>query len=364
VAAAWSPPQVEAEVADARGEPRVGASARTVADAVRPALLVPALAAAKLAAAIFVLLLLVIFVVTLLTNTSSLPTGAQYRPSALALRQIPADYLLLYQRTAARSGLDWTILAAIGAIESGHGRNNGPSSAGALGPMQFMPATWRDYAVDGNGDGRLDVNDPEDAIATAAGYLRASGAPANYRQALFAYNHADWYVEQVLTQADLYRGAPLAGGGGALLVPSVASVRELLRSPSLTLAHPGPQRGDLVRREIDRRLVAVLQAIVRRHRVTITALKSDHSLYTASGTISNHAGGRAADIGVVDGERCDGSHAGACGRLALELARLPVPARPTELIYAFDADGPAADAFADPEDHGDHIHVGFDGRVG
>jgi len=224
--------------------------------------------------------------------------------------------------------------AAIGAIESGHGRNNGPSSAGALGPMQFMPATWQTYAVDGNGDGRLDIHDPKDAIPAAARYLRASGAPESYRSALFAYNHADWYVDQVLDQADLYRGAPIAGRGAALSVPSV---RDLLQSPNLSLTNPASQRGDLVRREIDRRLVALLQAIVRRHRITITALRSDHSLYTTSGSISNHAHGRAADIGAVDGERCDGSRAGACGRLALELARLPVGARPTELIYAFDA---------------------------
>jgi hypothetical protein len=351
------------DVPDVRGESSVTADVRAATGLASPGVLLPVLVAAKLALAIFLALLVLICVVTLFTNTASLPTGGQYRASELALHQIPARYLRLYQDVAARYGLDWTILAAIGAIESGHGANDGPSSAGALGPMQFMPATWQRYGVDGNGDGRRDINDPADAIAGAAAYLRAAGAPANYRQALFAYNHADWYVDQVLAQAELYRGAPLSsdsGGGSALQIPTIASVRDLLRSPNLTLAHPASQHGDLVRREIDGRLIAVLQAVVRRHRITITALKSDHSLYTDSGTISNHAAGRAADIAAVDGQPCDGSRTGACGRLAIELAHLPSVVRPTELIYAFDADGRGANAFADPIDHSDHVHVGFD----
>ena len=345
--------------------PRSGAapSLRTADALAQPGVLIPLLALAKLAAGLFVALLLIIFVVTLFTNDAAMTTGSQYRPSQLALQQIPPRYLRLYQAAAARYGLDWTILAAVGAIESGHGRNSGPSSAGAFGPMQFMPDTWRTHGLDANGDGRRDINDPEDAIPSAAAYLRASGAPANYRRALFAYNHADWYVDEVLALADRYRGAPTDGrvSGGTLQLPSVASVRDLLASPNLTLTRPASQRGDLARREIDRRIVAILQAIVRRHRITITALKSDHSLYTKSGTISNHAVGRAVDIAVVDGQPCDATRVGTCGQLALELARLPTGQRPTELIYAFDADGAGIDAFADPVDHSDHVHVGFDG---
>ena len=354
-------PRVSPDAIDARAAPNSVASAEAAGALGQPGLLLGVLVAAKLAVALFLGLLLVIIVVTLFTNQATMTTGAQYRPSQLALRQIPARYLRLYQTTAGRYGLDWAILAAIGAIESGHRRNNGPSSAGALGPMQFMPATWQQYGIDANGDGQRDIRDPEDAIPSAAGLLRAAGAPANYRQALFAYNHADWYVNQVVAQADLYRGSPISGHGGqALELPSVASVRELLRSSNLILTRPASQRGDLVRREIDRRVVAILQAIVRRHRITITSLKSDHSLYTASGNISNHALGRAADIAAVDGHACDGSRGGACGRLAIELAQLSASIQPTELIYAFDADGPGANAFADPADHSDHIHVGFD----
>jgi membrane-bound lytic murein transglycosylase B len=116
---------------------------------------------------------------------------------------IPEAYERAY-RAAAPScpGLRWTLLAAVGQVESGHGRNTGPSSAGAVGPMQFMPATFRQYAVDGDRDGLADPWDPEDAIWTAARYLCVSGArggsPDGVHDALFAYNRAEWYVQLVL----------------------------------------------------------------------------------------------------------------------------------------------------------------------
>jgi murein DD-endopeptidase MepM/ murein hydrolase activator NlpD len=89
--------------------------------------------------------------------------------------------------------------------------------------MQFMPGTWAGYGVDGNGDGRKSVMDPEDAIPGAARLLSVNGAPANWERALFAYNHADWYVRQVLAQAERYRGQCATydwpGGGGRLAWP-------------------------------------------------------------------------------------------------------------------------------------------------
>jgi len=116
---------------------------------------------------------------------------------------IPAEYLAAYQAAAPTCpGLPWTLLAAVGQIESGHGRNNGPSSAGAVGPMQFMPSTFARYAVDGDHNGTLDAWDPQDAIFTAAHYLCVSGAKggsaAGIQAALLAYNHAQWYVDLVL----------------------------------------------------------------------------------------------------------------------------------------------------------------------
>jgi hypothetical protein len=118
------------------------------------------------------------------------------------------SYLELYRRAAGTCpGLSWTVLAAIGQIESGHGRNTGPSTAGALGPMQFLPATWQAYGVDGDRDGRADIMNPFDAVPAAARYLCANGAGRGGRQlynAVWRYNHADWYVRQVLGLAQAY----------------------------------------------------------------------------------------------------------------------------------------------------------------
>jgi membrane-bound lytic murein transglycosylase B len=103
--------------------------------------------------------------------------------------------------------MSWTVLAAIGQIESGDGANNGPSSAGALGPMQFMPATWAEWGINGFGPaGSPDIMNPLDAVPSAARMLCASGAgnPATLRGAIFAYNHADWYVDEVLALAGEY----------------------------------------------------------------------------------------------------------------------------------------------------------------
>jgi hypothetical protein len=137
-------------------------------------------------------------------------------PSALARREIPAPFLRLYERAAQHYGLDWAVLAAIGRVECDHGRDADPScsregavnGAGAGGPMQFLASTWAQYGVDGDGDGRADRWDPADAIFGAANYLAHSGAPSDYEQAIFAYNHAGWYVDSVMLRAKLIGGMP------------------------------------------------------------------------------------------------------------------------------------------------------------
>jgi hypothetical protein len=121
----------------------------------------------------------------------------------------PATYLQLFQASAARycPGLSWTVLAAIGQIESGDGANNGPSSAGALGPMQFLPSTWRVWGITAFGQpGPPNVMNPYDAVPSAARYLCAAGAgtAAGLPGAIFAYNHASWYVAEVLALARQY----------------------------------------------------------------------------------------------------------------------------------------------------------------
>ncbi|MGO9194625.1 MAG: lytic murein transglycosylase [Streptosporangiaceae bacterium] len=132
----------------------------------------------------------------------------------------PSNWLQLYQDSAAEycPGLSWTVLAAIGEIESGDGANDGPSTAGALGPMQFLPSTWRIWGTDGFGQtGPPDIMNPLDAVPSAARMLCADGAAqggaaqggaaqggAALSAAIFDYNHAAWYVSEVLALAGEY----------------------------------------------------------------------------------------------------------------------------------------------------------------
>jgi murein DD-endopeptidase MepM/ murein hydrolase activator NlpD len=110
----------------------------------------------------------------------------------------------LWMRAGAAYGIPWQVLAAINKIESNFGGNMGPSSAGAVGWMQFMPETWLRWGMDGNGDGTADPWDPEDAIFAAARYLAAAGGQTDLYRGVFAYNHADWYVRDVLSLAGLF----------------------------------------------------------------------------------------------------------------------------------------------------------------
>jgi len=122
----------------------------------------------------------------------------------------PTSYLQLFKASAAQycPGLSWTVLAAIGQIESGDGQNMGPSSAGALGPMQFLPSTWQLWGIDAFGQtGPPNIMNPYDAVASAARMLCADGAARGgtaLYNAIYDYNHADWYVREVLALAAQY----------------------------------------------------------------------------------------------------------------------------------------------------------------
>lgn len=142
--------------------------------------------------------------------------------SQTAISDIPPDYLQWYRKHAREIGVQWNVLAAVGKRETDHGRStlpgvrSGTNAAGAAGPMQFLiptwggkskikiPSTFNGYASDGDGDGWADVYNPADAILGAAKMLKRNGAPEDVRRALFVYNRAWWYVDQVLEIARRY----------------------------------------------------------------------------------------------------------------------------------------------------------------
>ena len=128
---------------------------------------------------------------------SWLPSGL----TALEANEPPPYLIPIYEAAGHRYGVPWRVLAAINEIETNYGNNLSVSSAGAVGWMQFMPGTWRQWAVDADHDGQLNPYSPQDAIFTAARYLQASGASRDLPGAIFAYNHADWYVAEVLLRA-------------------------------------------------------------------------------------------------------------------------------------------------------------------
>jgi soluble lytic murein transglycosylase-like protein len=429
-------------------------------------------------------------------------------PAACGSTSVPAFLIPIYQSASKEYGLGPagpSILAAINEIETGFGVNQGPSSAGAIGWMQFMPATWAAYGVDANGDGVRDPSDPEDAIFAAARYLRAGGMPEDPEGAIFAYNHADWYVADVLARAACYSGiggGPLGdltlvpkrqelvcatakpvrdevpelymkafqraagrfdlGADGVWALAAVARLesdygrgmseeelrdrgplgisdgnwetyavdgdgdgRALRESPgdaAATLARmiwaagsmragifahnhaswyveevldqakplegecrartvaygialPGPsalpinwenlelsnslELWDLQAGAVDPRVVTLIAAISQQHTIRISSLRSDHSMRTTNGSVSNHYFGRAVDIAAIDGVPCTVTSVDSpCGTLVRALATIEPAFRPSELIFCFDADGPGP-AFA-AADHCDHIHAGFD----
>jgi membrane-bound lytic murein transglycosylase B len=134
--------------------------------------------------------------------------GSAASVQALAFYRIPLFLLPIYQAAAAQYGVPWQILAAINEIETDYGNDLSVSTAGAVGWMQFMPATWIQYGVDALDAGYADPYNPVDAIFAAARYLRAAGAGSNLRAAILAYNHSAEYVSSVLLRAKLISSYP------------------------------------------------------------------------------------------------------------------------------------------------------------
>lgn len=297
--------------------------------------------------------LLAIPVVTVLFMAPQ-ASGAQLAaPTGAAVADIPAPMLALYvEATAQRCpGLAWPVLAAIGKVETDHARNVAVSSAGALGPMQFMPPTWAAYGVDGDRDGVIDVMNPADAVHGAANYLCASGAgnPATLRNAIFAYNRAGWYVDKVLDQASVY-----AQVAGTVEVDATG----LVGNPRLVLTPSA--RGDLEAGLIDARVVTMLAALSEQHTIAVSVLRTGHTKHVANTTrISNHWCGQAADIWMIDGVRVSSAH-GTARAIAEWMGTLQGPLRPSEIGTPWaDLRGPGY--FSDAMHQG-HLHVGYGPR--
>ena len=177
------------------------------------------------------------------------------QPPAVPARRSYDQLVALWKRAGASYGIPWQVLGAINKVESAFGRNMGPSSAGAIGWMQFMPETWMRWGVDADGNGVADPWNPEDAVFAAARYLAAAGGTTDISRAVFAYNHAQWYVDEVLGLARMFGGSS-GGGFGAGLTRTIAS-------PQLVF-----QVDDLARRLADARadVSRAQQAVVRAER--------------------------------------------------------------------------------------------------
>ena len=274
-------------------------------------------------------------------------------PSSAALGDVPHDLLRVYREAAGSCGMEWPVLAAVGKIESNHGRSNsagvrsGTNGAGAMGPMQFLAGTWAAYGVDADHDGAIDVYDPVDAIWGAARYLCANGAsdPARVRSALWRYNRSNSYVEQVLKVAADYRATDVIAADG----------RDLVNNSRLTLT-PRARR-DLLDGIIGRQVVDFLAWAVSRHAISVSVLRTGHSKYVAdTDRISLHWHGRGVDIYAVDGELVT-STSEASRRFAIEAVRLG-HGRPDEIGVPWTELADARGVFADG-DHRHHLHFGW-----
>ncbi len=300
---------------------------------------------------------------------------------------IPPFLLPLYQAAGAQYGVPWEVLASINEIETAYGENAGVSSAGALGWMQFIRSSWSRWGVDADADGRKDPRHPVDAIFAAGRYLRAAGATLDLPKAVFAYNHADWYVERVLHRArelagldpelvaaltedaikkhaDLYFSDEKAFGrkgpraGQMLLMSKGQLIRYVLRSKAIDVYPSG--RRDIADGRINRRVLATLAYLAKSGlHPTVSSLESGHSLLTKSGNISAHSYGHAVDVSALNGTPILGHQgAGSITEKALrELLLLNGSTKPNQIITLMTVEN-APNTIA-MGDHDDHIHIGF-----
>jgi murein DD-endopeptidase MepM/ murein hydrolase activator NlpD len=194
----------------------------------------------------------------------SVPVSFTTPPASPQLLPLPA-LESLWQHAGAAYGVPWQVLAAINKIESNFGQNMGPSSAGAIGWMQFMPDTWLRWGVDANGDGIADPWNAVDAVYAAARYLAAAGGQTDISRAVFSYNHADWYVNEVLQLANVY------GQGGPTETSNLQQLQQILDNARAQVVSANTSVVALVARE--REMAAVSRRL--HAKVADAALLSD-----------------------------------------------------------------------------------------
>jgi hypothetical protein len=306
---------------------------------------------------------------------------------------IPTTYLSLYKSWGAVSGVPWSLLAAVGSVESGHGSNPQmlvPHDRGVLGPMQFQAgsnklankqdsegdlgfggtwALWR--TASGHPPYRMD--DPDDEIAAAAAKLHYDAGPTlNWSKALYQYNALGAYVSLVLKRARHYRLGTCAPESsatdspstttttttpGTTATPPTAAASDLLASSSVELSSAAAS--DLRNGIVDARLIALLAWISQSHSITISEFRTGHPKYVSGTTkVSNNWYGRAATITEVDGLQVAPSSS-AARALWQQLRTAPTSVRPIEIGAPW-AD-PANSRYYSGADAKNLIHVGFDG---
>ena len=271
--------------------------------------------------------------------------------------EIPNYYMRGFEDAAGRYELGkrgiW-VLAAVARLESDYGRGMTPRQLSENGPMGLSREEWKQFGVDGDGDGYVERDEPWDGIAT---FARMLWSHPTLEAGLFDHNHAAWYVEAAVKDAGRIAGdCETAKTEWNIAYPVPTNSTEInwdnLQVLNSTAAN------DIQNGLIDPRVTNLLAILTQKYSLLISSLRSDHSMMTASGNVSNHYGGRAMDIAAVNGVPCtDQSATSPCTEVIQILASLPDGVKPTELIYGWDVDG-AGPAFA-MSDHADHIHAGF-----
>jgi hypothetical protein len=334
--------------------------------------------------------------ITLLLSVVSLTVSATAANAATTcstgVEAIPTSYLSLYKSWGAVAGVPWTLLAAVGSVESGHGTNPGalvPHDRGVLGPMQFQAGSnLLARQQDGSGDQGFGgtwgmwrtssghppyrMDDPDDEIAAAAAKLRNDAGPnLDWTRALYRYNALGAYVNLVLRREQRYRLGTCAPDSSSTVTPSTvttgstgdpeappsASVAELLDSSSVDLSSAAAS--DLRDGIVDSRLVALLQWIAQRHAIAVSEFRTGHPKFvTGTSKISNNWFGRATTITWVDGNAVSPRSA-AARALWQELRTAPSAIRPIEVGAPW-AD-PANRRYYSGADAKNIIHIGFDG---